>query len=84
MNHAPEAVKYAREAAGLTLKELAERVGVSEPLMSAIERGQRNATPKNLNKMAEALNCPRVVLEAKRVQTPYPAPVAEPRERQTA
>jgi transcriptional regulator with XRE-family HTH domain len=71
MNHAPEAVKYAREQSGLTLRQLAQAVGVSEQLVGAIERGERNATPRNLNAMAKALNCPRVVLEAKREVAPW-------------
>ncbi|MER6976002.1 helix-turn-helix domain-containing protein [Streptomyces carpinensis] len=57
---------YAREKAGLTQQELAERCGVSQQLVSKIESGARNATPRVLNRFAEALNCPVVVLEAKR------------------
>ncbi|MFD0209203.1 helix-turn-helix domain-containing protein [Streptomyces hirsutus] len=57
---------YAREKAGLTQLELAERCGVSQQLVSKIESGVRNATPRVLNKFAAALNCPVVVLEAKR------------------
>lgn len=34
--------------------------------MGEIESGWRNATPARLQDMAEALNCPVVVLEAKR------------------
>lgn len=77
MNHEPEAVKYAREQAGLSLRQLADAVGVSEQLIGAIERGERNATPKNLNAIAQALNCPRVVLEAKREVAPWRADVGE-------
>lgn len=66
LNHEPSAVTYAREKAGLKKYELAERVGISPQLMGEIESGWRNCTPENLAKMAEALNCPLVVLEAKR------------------
>ncbi|THA50830.1 helix-turn-helix transcriptional regulator [Streptomyces sp. A1136] len=66
-NHAPEAVTYAREKAGLTKRALAAKCGISEQLMGDIEAGRRNATPENLLKFAAALNCPVVVLEAKRV-----------------
>ncbi|MDN3056923.1 helix-turn-helix transcriptional regulator [Streptomyces sp. SRF1] len=57
---------YAREQAGLTKRALAAKCGISEQLMGEIESGRRNATPATLQRLAEALNCPRVVLEAKR------------------
>lgn len=65
-NHEPEAVTYAREKAGLTRTELADRLGVALSLISQIESGNRNATPAMLLKLAAALNCPVVVLERKR------------------
>ncbi|MGV2383722.1 MAG UNVERIFIED_CONTAM: helix-turn-helix domain-containing protein [Thermobifida fusca] len=65
----PEAVTYAREQAGLKQVELARRVGISYQLMSDIERGYRSATDETLNRLAAALNCPRVMLEAKREVT---------------
>lgn len=61
---------YAREQAGLTKSQLARAVGISPQLMSEIESGWRNATPPVLKKLAEALNCPRVVLERKRDTEP--------------
>ena len=73
LDHEPEAVKYAREKAGLTQTGLAERLGVSLPLISMIEAGKRNATPAMILKLAEALNCPVVVLERKRDVKPQPA-----------
>jgi hypothetical protein len=39
---------------------------VSVSLISEIETGTRNATPVVIGKLAQALNCPRVVLERKR------------------
>lgn len=76
LDHEPEAVTYARRQAGLTVTELAKRCGVTKSLISEIEKGSRNATPDMLNKLAEALNCPRVVLESKRVpQTSEAVPV---------
>ena len=66
LDHEPEAVRYAREQAGLTRTEVAKRCGVSLSLISEIESGTRNATPAMLIKLAKALNCPRVVLERKR------------------
>jgi len=66
LDHEPESVTWARKKAGLTKRELARRVGISEVLMGEIESGWRNATPANLAKIAEALNCPLVALERKR------------------
>jgi transcriptional regulator with XRE-family HTH domain len=66
LHQEPEAVTWAREKAGLTKRALADQVGISEQLMGEIESGWRSATPANLVKIAEALNCPLVVLERKR------------------
>jgi transcriptional regulator with XRE-family HTH domain len=66
LDHEPAAVTYAREQAGLTKTALARLCEVSVSLISEIESGTRNATPAMLNKLARALNCPRVVLERKR------------------
>jgi transcriptional regulator with XRE-family HTH domain len=66
LNHEPAAVTYAREQAGLTKTKLAKACRVSVSLISEIEAGTRNATPAMINRLAHALNCPRVVLERKR------------------
>ena len=66
LDHEPEAVIYARKKAGLSKTALAQRLGVSLSLISMIETGDRNATPALLLRMADALNCPVVVLERKR------------------
>lgn len=63
LDHEPQAVTWARKKAGLTQRALARRIGISEQLLSEIESGWRNATPANLAKIAEALNCPVVALE---------------------
>jgi len=55
-----------RKKAGLTRRALARQVGISEQLMSEIESGWRNATPPNLAKIADVLNCRIVALERKR------------------
>ena len=65
LDHDPESLVWARKQAGFTQKELAARLGVSAGHMSEIESGKRNATPKNLAKIAEVLRCPRAVLAAK-------------------
>lgn len=66
LDHEPEAVTYARDKAGLTKTEFADALGVSLSLVSEIEAGTRNASPALQVRMAQALNCPRVVLERKR------------------
>lgn len=69
LDHEPEAVTWARKKAGLTKRALAKQVGISEVLMGEIESGWRNATPANLVKTADALNCPLAALERKRTDT---------------
>lgn len=80
LDHEPEAVTWARKKAGLTKTALAKRLGVSLSLISQIESGDRNATPAMLPRLAEALNCPVVVLERKRevARESQPAPDPEP------
>ncbi|MGC5344094.1 helix-turn-helix domain-containing protein [Streptomyces sp. DT171] len=73
----PQAVTYARERAGLTKRALAGLIGISEQLMGEIESGWRNATPANLAKIADALNCPIVVLERKRYGNGAPHPIEQ-------
>jgi transcriptional regulator with XRE-family HTH domain len=65
-DHEPEAVTFARQKAGLTKTALAGKLGVSLTLISQIESGISNATPSMLERMAEVLDCPVVVLERKR------------------
>lgn len=65
LHQEPDAVTWARKKAGLTKRALAGRVGISEQLMGEIESGWRSATPANLLKIADALNCPLVALERK-------------------
>jgi len=71
LDHEPEAVTYARMQAGFSRTELAKRLGVSLSLISQIESGDRNATPALLRRMADELNCPKVVLERKRDRAPH-------------
>jgi transcriptional regulator with XRE-family HTH domain len=73
----PEAVTWAREKAGLTKRALADQIGISEQLMGEIESGWRGATAANLVKIAEALNCPIVVLERKRYVDAVASPAEE-------
>lgn len=66
LDHEPEAVTYARKKAGLTKRQLAATCGWSEQLQGDIESGRRNAPYERLLKIAEACNCPVVILERKR------------------
>jgi len=49
------AVKHQREAAGLSLRMLAERSGVSPSMISDIERGAKSPTVTTLVRLAQAL-----------------------------
>jgi transcriptional regulator with XRE-family HTH domain len=55
LNHQPEVVSAAREAAGLTQAELGHKVGCKKSLISEIETGSRNCTPRRLYAIADAL-----------------------------
>lgn len=58
LNHRPARVRRAREAAGLTRTQLAEKLSCSLSLVSEIESGSRNASPDRLERMAEVLEVP--------------------------
>ena len=55
----------AREKAGLTQAEFAERIGTDQASISRIERGERNITLETLAKLAKVLGL-RVTVEAVR------------------
>lgn len=67
LRHEPEALTYARRVACLSKAELARRVGAPRSLITELEGGTRSATTDMLEKLAEVLGCPVVVLERKRV-----------------
>ena len=48
-------IRDARKAKGLTLKELGEKVGVSESVVGRYETGKQNLTIETLQKVADAL-----------------------------
>ncbi len=54
---APNRLQALREARGLTLRELAERVGASRQHMSSLERGARRLTTDWLLRLADGLEC---------------------------
>jgi two-component system, OmpR family, response regulator len=50
-------VRDARKQAGLTLKQLSNRTGLSVSLLSQIERAESSASVSSLYKLATAMNC---------------------------
>ncbi|MEW2548346.1 helix-turn-helix transcriptional regulator [Streptomyces sp. NPDC047002] len=72
LHHEPRTVTWARTKSGLTKRALAQAVGISEQLLNEIESGWRSATPANLMKIADVLNCPVVFLERKQGWHPRP------------
>jgi transcriptional regulator with XRE-family HTH domain len=69
LDHEPRAVTWARENAGLTKRQLAARIGISEQLLGDVEAGRRNLTPANLRALASATDFPDDLLRA-RAATP--------------
>jgi len=49
------AVKFSREELGLTQEDLAEKAGIHRTYLSDIERGTRNLSLINIEKLAAAL-----------------------------
>lgn len=47
----------ARERAGLTQEQVAERLGVSTSYVGHLERGRRNPTAKTIAQFGDALGC---------------------------
>jgi ribosome-binding protein aMBF1 (putative translation factor) len=57
-----ESIIRARETAGLTQAELAERLGTKQPALSRLERGGfRTATVETLKKIAHALDSELII-----------------------
>jgi transcriptional regulator with XRE-family HTH domain len=50
-------LRRARQRAGLTQAELAQRAGLAQPAISLIEAGQANPTVQTLQQIADALGC---------------------------
>ena len=51
-------VRLARQRAGLTQAELAQRAGLGQPAISLIEASQANPTVQTLQQLADALRRP--------------------------
>lgn len=54
-NDVGESLRYARKRVGLTLKDVAQKIGCSESLLSKIERGRIPPTLQTLYKLADML-----------------------------
>jgi SOS-response transcriptional repressor LexA len=65
-NLPPNQIAAVRKRAGLTIDELAERAGLSTTYVWRMERGERNVSLKNLQKLADALGvAPSDLIESK-------------------
>jgi transcriptional regulator with XRE-family HTH domain len=53
----PNRIQEYRKARGLSAEELAERTELSPSYITRMERGERNVSLKNLQKLADALGC---------------------------
>jgi DNA-binding XRE family transcriptional regulator len=69
-----ERMRQARAALGLTLRQLAERTGLSAAMLCHIEKGQANPTVGSLSLIADALGCPPASLLARDEARPPGAP----------
>ena len=52
------AIRTVRRRCDMTLKNLSDKIGVTESFLSMVENGRRAASVDNLNKIAEALSVP--------------------------
>lgn len=57
-----EKLKELREREGLTLGELAKRMGATSSYLGRLERGERKASANILRRLAEPLGCTEVQL----------------------
>lgn len=53
----PNCIREQREAAGLTLQALAERIGTTNQQLSHLELGKRELTVTRLRRIARGLDC---------------------------
>lgn len=62
INH--HALRVIRERSGMSLTALAKAVGVSQPHMTNVESGKRDASPTTVRKIADALNMSMLAIVA--------------------
>jgi transcriptional regulator with XRE-family HTH domain len=66
------ALRVIRERSGLSLTELARTAGISQPHLSNLERGRRQASPATVRRLADALRVPVPALLADDEAPPGP------------
>ena len=66
LHHAPAMLRYMRQTAGLTQRELARRQGIDQPLVSDREKGNRNVPMATLTKIADECGCDVMFVVVKR------------------
>lgn len=57
-----DSLRTIRERSGLSKTVLAERAGVDRTLVHRLEKGERNASPAIIRRLADALDCPLMAL----------------------
>jgi transcriptional regulator with XRE-family HTH domain len=74
----PEQLRSARQAAGLTQQQAAERLGISQAYLALLERGRRSVTARLASKAAElyGLGPSALPLESERIDSWSPASLA--------
>jgi transcriptional regulator with XRE-family HTH domain len=73
LDHDPDALKWARQAKGLSQAALARRLEISSSHLCEIEKGTRGPSPELLLRIATELQCPPQVLKRKQPTT-WPSP----------
>lgn len=69
----PHALRVIRERSGLSVSDLARMAGLSQPHLSNIETGKRQASPAALRHLADALQVPLLALIGGPVPDKQPA-----------
>ena len=59
-----EEIRAARKRKGLTQKQLAEKMGVTETYISQYERGLRQPKPETVKRIADALGIEEISISA--------------------
>lgn len=70
------ALRAIRERSGLSLTELARAAGISQPHLSNLEHGHRQASPATVRRLADALRVPMPALLAE-AESPGPRHVID-------
>jgi transcriptional regulator with XRE-family HTH domain len=65
VDHDPNALVWARKAAGWRQATLARELGISPSTLCEAEKGTRGLAPDVMKRLAATLNCPVTVFERK-------------------